>query len=131
MQRESLRPSSDASIVTPPGVSLFLTARNITGVIVFPGLEDSCCSCSWSTRGSTSLALIPPTPECLSSSSPVGSSRVLLCPSSDACIVPSPNDVLFLTMSYVNEVRRGVVLPGQMTLVVLVLSQRAEIHRLP
>ena len=104
--------------MTPRGVSMFLTARNITGVsrcVVFPGSEDPCCSCSWSTRGSTSLALFPPTPECSSSSFPVGNSqfvrRVLLCQSSDACIVPPPDAVLFRTTRYVNEVRRGVVFP--------------------
>ena len=111
LNRELLRPSSDTWIVTPPGVSLFLTSRNITGVsrcVVFPGSEDPCCSCSWSTRGSTSLALFP-------IPSPVGSSqfvhRILLCQSSDACIVPPPDAVLFRTMRYVNEVRRGVVFP--------------------
>ena len=103
----------------PPDVALFLTTRYINGVsrcVVLTGSEDPCCSCSWSTYGSTSLALIPPTPECSSSSSPAESSqpvrRELLRPSSDAWIVPPPDVVLFLTTRYVNEVRRGVVFPG-------------------
>ena len=29
--------------------------------VVFPGSEDPCCSCSFSTHGGTSTALIPPT----------------------------------------------------------------------
>ena len=119
LNRESLRPSGHAGIVPPPDVALFLTTRYINGVsrcVVFTGSEDPCCSCSWSTRGSTSLVLIPPMPEYSSSASPVGSSqpvrRELLRPSSDACIVPPPDVVLFLTTRYVNEVRRGVLFPG-------------------
>ena len=64
LHRESLGPSGDAGIVPPPDVALSLTMRYINGVsrcVVFTGSEDPCCSCSWSTRGSTSLALIPPT----------------------------------------------------------------------
>ena len=66
LHRESLRPSGDAGIEPPPDVALSLTMRYINGVsrcVVLTGWEDPCCSCSWSTRGSTSLALIPPTPE--------------------------------------------------------------------
>ena len=64
LHRESLRPSGDAWIVPPPDVSLFLTTRYINGVsrcVVFPGWEDPCCSYSCSTRGGTSVALIPST----------------------------------------------------------------------
>ena len=137
--RESLRPTGDAGIISPPDVALFLTTRYINGVsccVVFTGSEDPCCSCSWLTRGSTSLALIPPTPECSSSSSPVEGSqpvrRELLRPSSDAWLVPPPDVVLFLTTRYVNEVGRVVVYPGRRrSLVVLVLSQRVGAHRLP
>ena len=131
LHRESLRPSGDAGIVLLPDAALSLTMRYINGVsrcVVFTGSEDPCCSCSWSSRGSTSLALIPPTPECTSSSSPVESSqpvrRELLRPSSDAWLVPPPDVILFLTTRYVNEVGRGVVFRGRRrTLVVLVLSQ--------
>ena len=48
----------------PPDVALFVTTRYINGVsrcVVFPGSEDPCCSCSFSTRGGTSAALSPPT----------------------------------------------------------------------
>ena len=64
LHRESLRPSGDAWIVPPPDVALFVTMRYINGVsrcVVFPGSEDPCCSCSFSTRGGTSAALSPPT----------------------------------------------------------------------
>ena len=62
LHRESLRPSGDAGIVLPPDVALSLSTRYIDGVsrcVVSTGSEDACCSCSWSTRGSTSLALFP------------------------------------------------------------------------
>ena len=66
MHRELLRPSSDAWLVPPPDVVLFLTTRYVNEVgrcVVFPGLsEDPCCSCSFSMRGDTLAALIPPTP---------------------------------------------------------------------
>ena len=61
---ESLRPSGDAWIMPPPDVALFVTTRYINGVsrcVVFPGSEDPCCSCSFSTCGGTSAALSPPT----------------------------------------------------------------------
>ena len=119
LHRESLRPSGDAWVVPPPDVALFLTTRYINGVshcVVFPGLEDPCCSCSCSTRGSTSLALIPPTPESSSSSSPVDHSQPLhresLRTSGDAWIVPPPDVSLFLTMRYINGVSRCVVFLG-------------------
>ena len=131
LHRESLRPSGDAGIVPPPDVTLSLTTRYINGVshcVVFTGSEDPCCSCSWSTRGSTSLALISPMPECSSSSSPVESSqparRELLRTSSGAWLMPPPDVILFRTTRYVNEVGRDVVFRGRRrTLVVLVLSQ--------
>ena len=83
---------------------------------------------SWSTRGSTPFALFPPTPECMSSSSPVESSqpvrRELLCPSSDTCLVQPPDVILPLTTRYVNAVGRGSVFRSRRrTQVVLVLSQ--------
>ena len=52
----------------------------ISGVhhcVVFTGSEDPRCSCYGSTRGGTSLALFPPTPEGTSSSSPVDRSQPL------------------------------------------------------
>ena len=126
LHRESLRPSSDAGISPPP----YVAASFISGVhrcVVSTGPEDPCCSCSWSTRGSTPFALFPPTPECTSSSSPVESSqavrRELLRPSSDTCLVQRPDVLLPLTTRYVNAVRRGSVFRSRRrTQVVLVLS---------
>ena len=119
LHQESLRPSGDAWVLPPPDVALFLTTIYINGVsrcVVFPGSEDPCCSCSWSTRGSTSFALIPPTPESSSYSSPVDRSQPLhresLRPSGDAWIVPPPDVSLFLTTRYINRVSRSVVFPG-------------------
>ena len=116
---ESLRPKGGAGIIAPPDVALFLTKRDILGVsrcVVLTGSEDPGSSCSWSTRGSTSLALFPPTPECLSCSSPVESSqpehRDSLRLSSKAWLVLPPDVTLFLTTSNVNKVGRGVVSSG-------------------
>ena len=91
------------------------------------GPEDPCCSCSWSTRGSTPFALFPPTPEGMSSSSPVESSqpvcRKLLLQSSDTCLVKPSDVILPLTTRYVNEFGRGNVFRScPRTQVVLVLS---------
>ena len=105
--------------------------RYVIGVnrcVVFTGSEDPCCSCSGSTRGNTSLALFPPTPEGTSSSSPVESPqpvrRELLRPSSDTCLVQPPDVILPLTTRYVNAVGRGSVFRSRRrTQVVLVLSQ--------
>ena len=95
LHRESLRPSGDAGISPPPYVAASLTMSFISGVhccVVFTGSEDPRCSCSGSTRGNTSLALFPPTPEGMSSSSPVDRSQPLhresLRPSGDAGISP-------------------------------------------
>ena len=137
LHRESLRPSGEAGILPPPDVAVSLTMRYINGVsrcVVFTGSEDPCCSYSWSTRGSTSLALFPPTPECTSSSSPVESSqpvrRELLRPSSDAWLVQPPDVILFLTTRNVNAVGRGVVFRGRRrTQVVLVLSQTQCVYK--
>ena len=77
LHRDSLRPSGDAGISPPPYVAASLTRSYISGVnryVVFTGSEDT-CSCSGSTRGSTSFALFPPMPEGTSSSSPVESSQ--------------------------------------------------------
>ena len=78
-------------------------------------VQLACCSCSWSTRGSTSLALFPSTQESSSSSSPVDRSQPLhrgsLRPSDDAGIVP-PDVPLFLTTRDTNGVSRFVVFPG-------------------
>ena len=102
--------------------------RPLSTCVVFTGSEDPCCSCSWSTRGITSFALFPPTPECTSSSSPVGSSqpvrRELLRLSGDMCLVQPPDAILSLTTRYVNAVGRGSVFRSRRrTQVVLVLSQ--------
>ena len=128
--RESLRPSDDAGLSPPPYVAASLTGSFISGVyrcVVFTGPEDPCCSCSWSTRGSTPFALFPPMPECMSSSSPVESfqpmCRKLLRPSSDTCLVQPSGVILPLTMRYVNPVGRGNVFRSRpRTQVVLVLS---------
>ena len=113
-------------------VAISLTMRYISGVnrcVVFTGSEDPCCSCSWSTRGSTPFALFPPTPECMSSSSPVESSqpvrRELLRPSSDTSLVQPPDVILPLyTTRYVNAFGQGSVFRSRRrTQVVLVLSQ--------
>ena len=74
LHRESLRPLGDAGVSPPPYVAASLTRSYVSGVnryVVSTGSEDTCCSCSGSTRGSTSFALFRPTPECMSSSSPV------------------------------------------------------------
>ena len=86
--------------------------------------------------GSTPFALFPPTPACMSSSSPVESSqpvrRELLCPSSDTCLVQPPDVILPLITRYVNAVGRGSVFRSRRrTQVVLVLSQTCGAHRLP
>ena len=116
---ESLRPTGGAGIIAPSDVALFLTKRDIHGVsrcVVLTGSEDISCSCSWSTRGSTSLALFPPTPECSSCSSPVESSqpehRDSLRPSSEAWLVLPLDVTLFLTTSNFTKVGRGVVSSG-------------------
>ena len=85
--------------------------------------------------GSTSFALLPPTPEYTSSSSPVKSSqpihRELLRMSCDMCLVQPPDGILSLTTRYVNAVGRGSVFRSRRTtLVVLVLGRREEAHRL-
>ena len=112
LHRESLR----CYVCDSSYVAVSLTMRYISGVnrcVVFTGSEDPCCSCSWSTRGSTPFALFPPTPEYMSSSSPVESSqpvrRELLRPSSDTCLVQPPDVILPLTTRYVNAVGRGSV----------------------
>ena len=84
--------------------------------VVLTGSEDPGCSCSWSPRRSTSLALFPPTSECSSCSSLVESyqpeSRDSLRPSSEALLVLPPAVTLFLTTSTVNKVGRGIISSG-------------------
>ena len=118
-RRDSLRPSSEALLVLPPDVVLFLTKRVIHRVcrcVVLTGSEDTSCSCSWSPRGSTSFALFPPTSECSSCSSLVESSqperRDSLRPSSEALLVLPPDVALFLTKRVIHGVCRCVVLTG-------------------
>ena len=135
LHRESLR----RYVCISSYVAVSLTMRYISGVnhcVVFTGSEDPCCSCSWSTRGSTSLALFPLTPECTSSSSPVESSqpvgRELLRPSSDTCLVQPPDVILSLTTRYVNAVGRGSVFRSRRrTRLFLFFHKRAGAHRLP
>ena len=100
----------------PPEVALFLTKRVIHGVcryVVLTGSEDPGCSCSWSPRGSTLLALFLPTSECSSCSSLVESfqpeHRDLLRPSSEALFVLPLVVTLFLPTSTVNKVGHGIV----------------------
>ena len=119
LHRESLRPTGGAGIKAPPDVAPLLTRKVIHGVsrcVVLTGSEDPGCSCSWSPRGSTSLALFPPTSECSSCSSLVESSkparRDSLCPTSEALLVLPPAVTLFLTRSSVNEVECGIVSSG-------------------
>ena len=69
LHRELLRPTGGAGIKVPPDVAPLLTVKVIHRVcrcVVLTGSEDPGCSCSWSLRGSTSLALFPPTSECSS-----------------------------------------------------------------
>ena len=108
-----------SGIKAPPDVALFLTKRVIHGVwrcVVLTGSENPGCSCSWSPRGSTSLALFPPMSECSSCSSLVESSQLesrdLLRPSSEALLVLPPDVTLFLTTSNVNKIGRGIVSSG-------------------
>ena len=119
LHRESLRPSGDAGISPPPYVATYLTMSFFSGVhrcVVFTGSEDPRCSCSGSTRGNTSLALFPPTPEGTSSSSPVDRSQPLhresLRPSDDAGISPPPYVAASLTRSFISGVHRCVVFTG-------------------
>ena len=128
--RESLRPSDDAGLSPPPYVAESLNGSFVSEICrcgLFTGPEDPCCSCSWSTRGSTPFALFPPMPECMSSSSPVESyqpmRRKLLLQSSDTCLVKPSDVILPLTTRYVNEIGRGKVFRSRpRTQVVLVLS---------
>ena len=112
LHQESLRPTGGAGIKVPPDVALFLTNR-VCRCVVLTGSEDPGCSCSWSPRGSTLLALFPPTSECSSCSSLVESfqpeHRDSLRPSSEALLVLPPVVTLFLTTSTVNKVGRGIV----------------------
>ena len=81
LHRESLRLSGDTGISPPLYVAASLTRSFISGVdrcVVFTGSEDPRCSCSGSTRGNTSLALFPPTPDGASSSPPVDRSQTVL-----------------------------------------------------
>ena len=68
-RRDSLCPTNKALLVLPPAVTLFLTTSSVNkferGIVSSGSSEDTCCSCSWSLRGSTSLALFP-TSECFS-----------------------------------------------------------------
>ena len=65
-RRDWLRPSSEALLVLPPDVTLFLTTSNVNkigrGSVSSVSSEDPCCSCSFLTHEGTSPALIPPTP---------------------------------------------------------------------
>ena len=119
LHRESLHPSGDAGISPPPYVATSLTMSFISGVhrcVMFTGSEDPRCSCSGSTRGNTSLALFPPTPEGTSSSSSLDSSQPLhresLRRSGDAGISPPPYVAASLTRSYISGVNRCVVFTG-------------------
>ena len=134
--RESLRPSDDAGLSPPPYVAESLNGSFVSEVcrcVLCTGPEDPCCSYSWSTRGSTPFALFPPTPECMSSSSPVESSqpvrRKLLLQSSDTWLVKPSDVILPLTTRYVNEIGRGKVFRSRpRTQVVLVLSHTRSRH---
>ena len=57
---------SEALLVLPPVVTLFLTTSTVNkvgrGIVFSCSSEDPCCSCSFLTREGTSPALIPPTP---------------------------------------------------------------------
>ena len=119
LHRESLRPSGDAGISPLPYVAASLTMSFISGVhrcVVLTGSEDPRCSCSGSTRGNTSLALFPPTPECTSNSSPADRSqprhRESLRPSDDAGLSQPPYVAESLTGSFVSEVYSCVLSTG-------------------
>ena len=64
--RDSLCPSSEALLVLPPVVTLFLTTSTVNkvgrGIVFSCSSENPCCSCSFLTREGTSPTLIPPTP---------------------------------------------------------------------
>ena len=93
--------------------------------VMFTGSEDPRCSCSGSTRGITSRALFPPTPEGTSSSSPLDRLQPLhrdsLRPSGDAGISPPPYVATSLTGSYISVVNRSVVFTGSEALLLLLL----------
>ena len=105
LHRESLRPSGDAGISPPPYVAASLTMSFISGIhrcVVSTGSEDPRWSCCGSTRGSTSLALFPPTPEGTSSSSPVDRSQPLHRESLRRYVCISSYVAISLNMSFIS-----------------------------
>ena len=65
-RRDSLCPTSEALLVLPPAVTLFLTRSSVNevecGIVSSGSSEDPCCSCSFLMCEGTSPALIPLTP---------------------------------------------------------------------
>ena len=138
LHRESLCPLCDAGLSPLPHIAASLTMSFISGVhrcVVFTGSEDPRCSCSGSTRGNTSLAPFPPTPECTSYSLPADRSqprhRESLRPSDDAGLSPPRTLPNPLTGAWSAKSAAMFCVQGRRTLIVLVLGRREEAHRFP